>query len=100
MYVSDCITVMSAPAAKGLVRAGDDDRADVLVGLEGGQRAAQFVHQVIVQGIQLLRAVESDQADFSAHFGVDVDVAHKGNLQSSKMGGVEIPPIGGISLLR
>jgi hypothetical protein len=62
---------------KRLLAAGDDDAADRFVGVEGLERRAQFVHQLVVQGVELLRTIELHDADlarFRAHF--DVGVGH------------------------
>jgi hypothetical protein len=56
---------------KGLFAAGDDHAADGLVGIKGLERLAQFVHQLVVQRVELLGAVQRDDADllgFGAHF--------------------------------
>jgi hypothetical protein len=57
---------MSAPGGKGLLAAGDDHAADGRVGVEGLERGAQFVHQLVVQRIELLGAVERDDTHLAA----------------------------------
>jgi hypothetical protein len=66
---------MSAPAAKAF-GAGDDDAADVLVGLEGVQGDAQLIDEGVVEGVEGLGAVEGDEADLAAGLDDDVLVIH------------------------
>ena len=54
---------------EGFLVAGDDDAADVFVGLEGVDGGADAVDDVIVQRIQRLRPVDADQADLAVDFG-------------------------------
>jgi hypothetical protein len=65
---------------KGLLAAGDDDAADAFVGIEGQQRRAQLVHQLPVQGIELLGPVQGDQAGLARalapDLGQDAFIAH------------------------
>jgi hypothetical protein len=55
---------------KGLFAAGDDHAADGLVGIKGLERCAQLVHELVVERVELLGAVQRDDADlfgFGAH---------------------------------
>ena len=47
---------------KRLLAAGDDDAADAIVAVVGLQRRTQVVHQRVVQRVELLRAVQRDDA--------------------------------------
>ena len=46
---------------EGLVRAGDDQRADVGVLLEGAERGVEFVDQRLVERVERLRPIEPDR---------------------------------------
>ena len=52
--------------------AGDDDAADLVVRIKGLEGLAQLVHELVVQRIELLGAVEGDDADLFG-FGADVN---------------------------
>src|SRR5581483_7717835 len=64
--------------SEGLVAAGDNHRADVLVRLERSKRTAQFTHQFGRQRIECLRPIEDDQADLVSSFNQNVCVSHDG----------------------
>ena len=66
------ISLMSAPAAKARSLPVMTMRADRLVGVEGQQLRAQFVHQRVAQRVQRGRTVEADQADAALGFDEDV----------------------------
>jgi hypothetical protein len=53
------------PGGKSLFTAGDDDAAHQVVRLKGLKRAGQLVHQLVVQGVELLGAVQGDDADLA-----------------------------------
>ena len=57
---------------EGLVRAGDDDAADIAVGLEAIDGVGKFAHQRGVERVERLRPIEPDQADPAAGFDDDV----------------------------
>jgi hypothetical protein len=54
---------MSAPAAKGLFRPGQDDAADLLVFFGGLQRLGQLLQQLRVERVHRVGAVEPDDGD-------------------------------------
>ncbi|MNV58565.1 hypothetical protein D3C71_1509510 [compost metagenome] len=60
--------------------AGNDHAADLLVGIKRLQGGPQFIHQLIVQRVELLGTVEGDDADL-VRFNADFDgfVAHEGS---------------------
>ena len=62
---------------KSFFAASDHDAANGLVGVKGFEGLAEFDHQACVQGVELLRTVERDDAYFVS-FGVNGDefVAH------------------------
>ena len=53
------------------LRAGDDDRADPLVGIEGGCRRHDVPHHLRVQRVERLGPVERDPADAAARLDQD-----------------------------
>ena len=79
--------------SEGLFAAGDDDAADGVVGIKDQQRGAQLVHQRIVQRIELLGAVQRDEAGaaaaVAANVGQDKGVGH-GGFQSGWALGVGV----------
>ena len=79
--------------------AGHDHAADRLVGVEGLQRGAKLVHQLVVERVELLGAVQRDDAH--AAFGAQGDefgrMAHgfsSGVFQHGKAGHYTEPPCG------
>src|SRR5690606_22653579 len=56
---------------EGLVGAGDDDRADVVVGLEAVERGGDFVHHLVVECVHRLGAIQGDEADPAPLLGDD-----------------------------
>src|SRR2546425_12936069 len=46
------------PCGEGLVAAGDDDRADPVVGVEFRERVAELVHQRVVERVQGLGTIQ------------------------------------------
>ena len=61
---------------EGFVGAGDDDAADIGVGLEGVDRGGDLGDQRGVERIERLRPVEPDDADLAARLDDDVLVGH------------------------
>ncbi|MNQ90315.1 hypothetical protein D3C85_1056510 [compost metagenome] len=61
---------------EGLVAAGDDHGADISIGLEGAQRVAQLRHQLPIQRIEHLRAMEGDEPYRLMPLDQDGAVAH------------------------
>jgi hypothetical protein len=61
-----------------LVAAGDHHAADAVVGVELLQRLAQLLHELRVERVQLLRAVERNKGDAGRAALVDEDqlIAH------------------------
>ena len=59
-----------------LLRAGQHDRADRGIGLEGFERRVEVLDQGRRQGVQNLRPVEPDEADAPVRFDEDVGVGH------------------------
>ena len=65
------------PSGKGFFAAGDDHAANGGVGVIGLERGAQLVHQLAVQGIELLGPVEGDHPDLvGVGGGLDGLVGH------------------------
>src|SRR5262249_33949805 len=62
---------------KGLLVAGDDDGADVRIGVEPGERRGKLSSKRIAQRVHALRAIEAYHADAVAGFDQDVPVAHR-----------------------
>lgn len=60
---------------KGLLRAGDDDSTNVAIGIVATKSFVDFGEQVVAQGVQGLRTVQSDKTDLTAGLGEDVLVA-------------------------
>jgi hypothetical protein len=56
---------------EGLLVAGDDDAADAVVTVEAQHRGAQFLHQAVVQRVQLLRPVQRDHRGTAGAIAVD-----------------------------
>jgi hypothetical protein len=50
---------------KGFVAAGDDDAADTVVAIGRAQRSAEFIHQRVVECVQLFRPVQCQQCDMT-----------------------------------
>ena len=63
---------MSAPAAKAFSLPVMTIAPMLLVRLELRQRVAELVHELVVERVERLRAVEGDEADAAA--GLDEDV--------------------------
>ena len=61
---------------EGLLRAGDQDAADAVVGVEGGDRLRQLGIERGVERVERLRPVEPDDADAALGFDEDGFVAH------------------------
>ena len=59
-----------------LVRAGDDDAADIAVGLEAVDGASEFAHQRAVERIERGRPVEPNESDPAAGLDDDIFAAH------------------------
>ena len=59
-----------------LLRAGQHNRADGGIGLEGFERGVKVFHQGRRQGVQDLRPVEPDEANAPVRFDKDVGVGH------------------------
>ena len=59
-----------------LVAAGNDDGADVVIIVKRQQGCADFIHQAIVEGVELLGAIERDDADAVAAFDKDEFAGH------------------------
>jgi hypothetical protein len=57
---------MSAPAAKGLLRSGEDDAAHLFVRIGLRRAPAQFAEKLGVEGVQRVRAVERIVATWSS----------------------------------
>jgi hypothetical protein len=51
---------------KRLFAAGQDDAADAVVGVKAFERLAQLIHELVVQGVELLGPVQGDDAHFEA----------------------------------
>src|SRR5260221_7408563 len=64
------------PGSECFLVAGDEDRADALIGIVGIQRLRQLLHQLGVERVELLRAVERDDADAALLLGQDEFIAH------------------------
>src|SRR5690349_17162200 len=60
-----------------LFAAGDQDRADIRVRVEGLQGLAELLHQLGVQRVELLRPVQRDQPDAALLFLGDEFIAHR-----------------------
>ncbi|MFN8539693.1 MAG: hypothetical protein U0232_19705 [Thermomicrobiales bacterium] len=60
------------PGGEGAVVAGEHDRADLVVVVEGFQGVGQFVHQFAAERVERLGAVEADEGDVGVGFGEDV----------------------------
>src|SRR5258706_6550060 len=56
--------------------AGDEDRADALIGIVGIQRLRQLLHQLGVERVEVVRAVERGDADPALLLGQDEFIAH------------------------
>ncbi len=66
-----------SPRREGLFATGDDDAADVGIGLECQQRGAQFVHELIVQRVERLGTIQRQQADSAPGFDQYKRLAHE-----------------------
>src|SRR5262245_1420712 len=71
---------------KGLLAAGQNDRADAIVRVELEERVAELVHERVVQRVQLLRPVQRDQSDPAARLGEDVLVGHGAGAKEGEAG--------------
>ena len=67
----DSISLMSAPAANARSDPVSDDRADPLVGVEGGCRGHDVPHDLRVEGVERLGPVQGDPADAAARLDQD-----------------------------
>src|SRR5690606_39794217 len=61
---------------EGLLRAGDDDRADARILLEAVERRVELADELRVEGIEGLRPVERDEADLAARLHEDGFIGH------------------------
>ena len=75
---------MSAPAAKAFSRAGDDDAADAVIGLEGVERLVHLGQERRIEGVQGLGPIEGDQPHLAARLDEDRLKSHAG-VSSSLM---------------
>src|SRR5262249_9777790 len=76
-----------------LVRTGDEDAADVGVGVERLDRAEELVPQGGVERIERLRPVETHDADAPAPFDYDGLRSHGGPLLSFRPPACTAPPL-------
>jgi hypothetical protein len=58
---------------KGFFAAGDDHAADAVIRIEGLERRAQLVHQLVVQCVELLGAVQPNHTDLPAFGALPAD---------------------------
>ena len=66
---------------EGLLVAGQDHRADGLVAIERAERGAELAHQLRIQGVEHVGAIEGDQPHPVAGFDADGRIGH-GSLLS------------------
>src|SRR6201984_970764 len=71
MYDLSAHSLMAAPGAKGFFRPGDEDAADLGVGVERLDRAEELVPERSVERIERLRPVEAHDADAPPPFDDD-----------------------------
>ena len=79
MYLTIVFALLVDVAAGGEclgAGAGDDDAADSVVGVQRLHRVVQFGRQLAVHRVQLVGAVQRDDADAVFHIDQDVFVAH------------------------
>lgn len=58
--------------SKRLLTAGQNDRTNRRIVLQLSERGAQLAHQLVVQSVQRLRSVQSDQADLATFLDQNV----------------------------
>ncbi|MNC87073.1 hypothetical protein D3C83_27690 [compost metagenome] len=71
-----------------LFASSEDHRADRLVAIEGLERRAQLLHQLRVQRIELLRAIQRNERNAPFYFRVDEFVRHGSFLAFSSDSGI------------
>ena len=60
-------------SGKGALAAGEDDAAHFVIGVKRLERQPQLVHQLVIERVELLRAVEGDDANALIAFGAGLN---------------------------